>query len=127
MPVRPCLARCGALIPTGSYCTTCRPRNGSTTADRKTRTLVLERDNHACQHCGAPATHADHITPASHGGTDHPNNRQALCPPCNMAKGNTPDPIARAANAMRAKNGGAGQYSNRVAGHSPSRPRAPVS
>jgi 5-methylcytosine-specific restriction endonuclease McrA len=62
-------------------------RNGSTRAWRTTRAQVLERDGHACQQCGAPATHADHVTPRAYGGSDDATNLQALCADCNLKKG----------------------------------------
>ena len=44
-----------------------------------------------CAHCGVriwPGDwHADHITPFSKGGLTRIANAQALCPPCNLAKG----------------------------------------
>jgi 5-methylcytosine-specific restriction endonuclease McrA len=70
------VCRCGKLIPaTRRRCPTCdraesaRRRNkpsGKVYADprwRKTRQLVLDRDDHTCQVCGAPATHVDHQPP----------------------------------------------------------------
>jgi 5-methylcytosine-specific restriction endonuclease McrA len=44
-----------------------------------------------CQSCGVPLSadfHADHIVPFSRGGQTVVNNGQALCPPCNLRKGN---------------------------------------
>ncbi|MES2290255.1 MAG: HNH endonuclease signature motif containing protein [Pseudomonadota bacterium] len=44
-----------------------------------------------CQKCGDPLTgsfHADHIKPFSKGGWTVTANGQALCAPCNLAKGN---------------------------------------
>lgn len=70
---------------------------GSTTAWRRVRALVLERDGYQCRVqipgiCTGHATHADHITPKSKGGTDHPSNLRASCAACNLARGNGLDP-----------------------------------
>jgi 5-methylcytosine-specific restriction endonuclease McrA len=55
----------------------------------------------ACHHhpgqCTAPSTEADHITPRARGGTNHPNNGQALCHPCHQAKTQTEATAGRAA------------------------------
>jgi 5-methylcytosine-specific restriction endonuclease McrA len=78
---------CGALINSGSYCTRCKPRNGSTRQWRTRREQILARDRDQCQHCGAPASHVDHVVPVDADGTDHPSNLQALCADCNLRKG----------------------------------------
>jgi 5-methylcytosine-specific restriction endonuclease McrA len=71
-------------------------RGGSTTAWRRLRALVLDRDEHTCQvrlpGCTGVATHADHITPKSRGGTDHPGNLRGSCRSCNLHRGTGPDP-----------------------------------
>jgi 5-methylcytosine-specific restriction enzyme A len=85
--LRRCLGGCGALINSGSYCSRCRPRNGSTRQWRKLRDQILARDRWTCRRCGERASHIDHITPIAAGGTDHPANLQALCGVCNLAKG----------------------------------------
>jgi 5-methylcytosine-specific restriction endonuclease McrA len=72
------VCRCGKLIPaTKRRCPNCeraestRRRNkpsGRVYADprwRKTRKRVLERDDHTCQRCGAPATHVHHEPPVT--------------------------------------------------------------
>jgi 5-methylcytosine-specific restriction endonuclease McrA len=72
------VCRCGKLIPaTRRRCPNCdrvestRRRNkpsGKVYADprwRKTRLVVLERDDHTCRVCGAPATHVDHQPPVT--------------------------------------------------------------
>lgn len=44
-----------------------------------------------CTECGIdldPSWHADHVDPHSRGGVTDVINGQALCPPCNLAKGN---------------------------------------
>lgn len=44
------------------------------------RQYIMERDNHTCQLCGAPAAEIDHIASSS----DDPSNLRALCKPCNL-------------------------------------------
>lgn len=70
--------------------------SGSTYKWRQVRARVLHRDRHACQlriKCdGARATHVDHVIarwrwPAGTPGVDAPENLQASCAPCNLAKG----------------------------------------
>lgn len=46
------------------------------------REAIFVRDNRMCQICGATATDIDHIA----GSSSNPENLQALCKPCNMAK-----------------------------------------
>ena len=46
----------------------------------------LRRARFRCQLCGAKATDADHIVPRAAGGTDDPDNLQALCHRCHLAK-----------------------------------------
>jgi 5-methylcytosine-specific restriction protein A len=96
-------ATCGELVPAGvRYCPTHDtgrwptgkniPKSRSADAKwRKTRKLVLKRDNHRCQiryvgQCIGVATEVDHITPVAEGGTDSPSNLQASCRPCHLAK-----------------------------------------
>jgi hypothetical protein len=53
-----------------------------------TRMLVMHRDNHECQHCGAGHDLTiDHIHPESKGGTNDIENLQVLCRRCNCSKG----------------------------------------
>jgi ATP adenylyltransferase len=51
---------------------------------------VLKRARFRCELCGVPADvralEVDHIVPRSRGGTDDPNNLQALCYRCNSMK-----------------------------------------
>lgn len=52
--------------------------------------LYLAADG-KCAECGAdlePGFHADHVIPHSQGGATHVTNGQALCPECNLRKGN---------------------------------------
>ncbi len=59
----------------------------------KSQRLALAKyANWKCQLCGCQLTqnfHADHIIPFSKGGITDVSNGQALCPKCNMQKGNT--------------------------------------
>jgi 5-methylcytosine-specific restriction enzyme A len=66
-------------------------------ADRKplkqsTRNEVLARQQNNCERCrellDMRAVHFDHIKPRSEGGTDEPDNLQALCPNCHAKKTN---------------------------------------
>ena len=82
MVLKPCLT-CGALSD-GSYCPEHR-RGGSTRQRRRTRAVVMIRDGHRCQLCGAPATDVDHVLPVSEGGRDDPSNLRALCAHCNRS------------------------------------------
>lgn len=53
-------------------------------------TLYLAADGKCCE-CGnplGPGWHADHVDPHSKGGVTDLINGQALCPPCNLKKGN---------------------------------------
>jgi 5-methylcytosine-specific restriction enzyme A len=57
----------------------------------KLRLRILARDSHLCQPCLntgilKPATQVDHITPKAKGGTDDPDNLQAICDPCHKDK-----------------------------------------
>lgn len=51
---------------------------------------VLKKASFHCELCGIPADHkaleVDHIVPRNHGGTDDPDNLQALCFSCNAMK-----------------------------------------
>ena len=49
---------------------------------REQREAIFTRDGGRCRLCGAPATDIDHIS----GSSSDPENLQALCKPCNMAK-----------------------------------------
>ena len=61
----------------------------------KARYSVLERAGFKCQCCGVKPSkdndvtlEVDHIVPFSMGGSDNPDNLQALCYPCNRSKSN---------------------------------------
>jgi 5-methylcytosine-specific restriction endonuclease McrA len=52
------------------------------------RRAVLERDKYRCQNCGGwEDLGVDHKMPRSKGGEDTLDNLQAMCNPCNSAKG----------------------------------------
>lgn len=54
---------------------------------KKTRLLVLARDNNTCAYCGRPATTVDHVVPVSKGGDAYDtDNMVAACVSCNMSK-----------------------------------------
>jgi hypothetical protein len=55
------------------------------------RGYVLRRDEHVCQVCGDAALEVDHIWPRELGGNDDTSNLQAICGPCNKAKGSRVD------------------------------------
>jgi 5-methylcytosine-specific restriction protein A len=92
---RHCL-KCRTIIPSGSYCPRCRPRNGSTRSWRALRAQILLRDGYRCQIPGCPraASHVDHRIPLLFGGTDDPSNLQALCSRHNLEKGADPPTAA---------------------------------
>lgn len=54
------------------------------------KTNVLKVQGRECVYCTAkltpPASHLDHRTPLSRGGTDEPSNLQVLCARCNSEK-----------------------------------------
>jgi hypothetical protein len=54
------------------------------------RSIVLERDGHACVYCGADkALEGDHIVPLSRGGSNALTNLATACRPCNLSKGSS--------------------------------------
>jgi hypothetical protein len=58
---------------------------------RERTALYLAADGR-CSECGAelePGWHGDHVNPWSRGGRTDVINGQALCPACNLKKGNT--------------------------------------
>ena len=68
-----------------------RHERGYGTLWYKLRDAVMQRDSHICQPCLekdrlTPATEVDHIIPKSQGGTDNPDNLQAICTPCHKDK-----------------------------------------
>jgi 5-methylcytosine-specific restriction endonuclease McrA len=86
MALTPCLT-CGALT-RGSYCGIHRPKKGrgSTRAQRKLNTAILERDGYRCRYCGVPASHVDHLHPLSRGGRWTATNMVACCARCNSSR-----------------------------------------
>lgn len=62
-------------------------RNGSTRAWRTLRRSVLLRDRYTCRVCGALGVNeVDHIKAKALGGTDDPDNLQAICCDCHKEK-----------------------------------------
>ena len=58
---------------------------------RKLRDSVMRRDQGLCQVCLAigkytPADEVDHVTPKAAGGSEEPDNLQAICKPCHAEK-----------------------------------------
>ncbi len=55
-----------------------------------TRHCVFQRDGYTCRFCGhvgnAVTLEVDHSVPVAQGGTDHGNNLQTACWPCNALK-----------------------------------------
>jgi hypothetical protein len=54
-----------------------------------TRFLVFQRDSYTCRICkdAGVKLEVDHIKPYSTGGSNHMDNLQTLCVPCNRGKG----------------------------------------
>jgi len=65
---------------------------GSTAAWRRTRVIVLMRDRHTCQYCGAYGNTVDHKVPRRMGGTDALSNLVACCVSCQTPEAR-PDPL----------------------------------
>jgi len=58
---------------------------------KRLRAAVLDRDEHLCQPCRRAgrltlATEVDHVTPRSLGGSESPENMQAICKACHRRK-----------------------------------------
>lgn len=52
------------------------------------RSIVLERDGHACTYCGSKKQlEGDHIVPLARGGSNALTNLATACRPCNLSKG----------------------------------------
>lgn len=57
-------------------------------ASKEIRSIVFERDFHACRNCGAQEHLAiDHIISVKNGGSNEVENLQTLCRSCNSSKG----------------------------------------
>lgn len=58
--------------------------------NKRTRFLILRRDEYKCYYCGATTTdsevHLDHIVPYSKGGATDPSNLVTACVDCNLGK-----------------------------------------
>lgn len=57
----------------------------------RTRAAILKRDKYLCQPCliegkATPATQVDHIKPRAQGGSEAPDNLQAICTAHHQAK-----------------------------------------
>ena len=68
-----------------------RHQRGYGTLWVKLRDGVMVRDHYLCQVCMSedrltPATEVDHIIPKARGGTDNPDNLQAICAECHKTK-----------------------------------------
>lgn len=62
-------------------------RRGATGWERQARTRQFLATHPLCaMECGNPATTLDHPHPLAQGGTDTPDNWQALCQPCHDRK-----------------------------------------
>ncbi|BBY42184.1 HNH endonuclease [Mycolicibacterium celeriflavum] len=99
MIARPCIG-CGEVIPTGSYCTDCKPADTRTDREHvawrngarwKAFSKRLRRLAPFCEHCGtADDLTVDHLLPVH----DYPElayaaeNCRVLCRPCNGKRGN---------------------------------------
>lgn len=70
---------------------TSRQSRGYGAAWDRLRKRILTRDKHLCQPCldrgrVTAASQVDHILPKAKGGTDDPENLQAICGPCHQTK-----------------------------------------
>jgi len=76
---------------TMTWSTKSRHTRGYGAAWVRLRAVILDRDLHLCQPCKrnrrvTPATQVDHVKPKAKGGTDDPDNLQAICAPCHESK-----------------------------------------
>lgn len=65
------------------------------------RRVVLERDNHTCVRCGAPANQVDHIDNEHARDSADPRDLQSLCWPCHLAKTGRESAAVRRAQAAK--------------------------
>lgn len=56
--------------------------------DREAVKVKFDELGNKCVECNGTPVEVDHIVPLSKGGTNHIDNLQPLCKPCNSAKGN---------------------------------------
>lgn len=69
---------------------------------QRLKARIIRRDAGICHLCGQPgANTADHITPYSAGGNDHPDNLAAAHVTCNRIRGNRSITWARTEIARR--------------------------
>jgi len=91
--------KCEMAVPEAEYRAHVRShRPGSTHAWRKLRLVVLDRDRHRCQVCGATELlEVHHLVPVSEGGTDTLSNLETRCRTHNprYSQGATYGPYAR--------------------------------
>lgn len=64
------------------------------TAERVSRTQIINRDNRTCHICGKTnltnaEIHLDHVIPLAAGGPHTADNLKVACAPCNIRKGDT--------------------------------------
>lgn len=95
---RPCLeVGCPELVEKGrcsrhTKSRELKPARGSSAAKgygyrwQRLRIRILDRDYWQCRSCGNKATDVDHIIAKNKGGTDDPENLQALCHKCHSRK-----------------------------------------
>lgn len=71
---------------------------------RRIRWRILNRADFCCEKCGrrGRALEVDHVIPLSEGGTSDPDNLQALCRDCHLAKTRRENGGARGANEWEA-------------------------
>jgi len=70
---------------------------------RRLRSAILKRDRYLCQPCErvnriTPATEVDHIVGKAQGGTDAPDNLEAICKVCHQAKTASEALLAKSGN-----------------------------
>lgn len=98
MPTRPAVHRPVTARPSGVRVHEVQPtqpeRYGQGRGGRPWRRLrkaVMDRDSWLCQTCKRAgkhrlATQVDHVKPLAQGGTDDPDNLEAICDPCHARK-----------------------------------------
>lgn len=71
----------------------------TTTAWKRLRLTILERDQRRCYQCGQPANEVDHLD-GNHN-NDNPTNLAAICTPCHRTKSSAEGHAARRALGQR--------------------------